>query len=754
MSQVAEKSFPVTLLGVASLMVALTVGVTALNFSGWFATPSPAAPEEGAQRFQPRRIVTSGFISVQATVPTWAPTASLEEIARCWDRAGHRLAEAIDQNMARNPPTDEQRLSALITKSTSYHYEGETAQASRALEEARVLCENNRALAAEWLYTVIYCQGLASLRRGEDENCVMCRGESSCILPIAPAAVHTNPQGSRLAIKYFTEYLRQFPDDFEVRWLLTLAFMTLGEQPSTADAHLVISLDRYNKSEFDIGRFRDIGHKVGVNRYNMAGGAILEDFDGDGLLDLIVSTMSATESMAYYRNKGDGTFEDRTRQAGLTKLLGGLYCVQADYNNDGHVDVYVPRGAWLGLPMRPSLLRNNGNGTFTDVTEEAGLLDPVNSNSASWADFDNDGHLDLFVSCERQPSRLFRNRGDGTFEDVTVKAGLRVDAQPCKGCAWVDFDNDGYPDVFLNNIGGTGKLFRNNRNGTFTDVTDAMGIDGPRAGFSCWAFDYDNDGWLDVFATSYDRTLAAAVKGLLGLPHDRQSSRLYRNLQGKGFKDVTQEAGLDAVYATMGSNYADFDNDGYLDFYLATGDPNLSTLLPNRMFKNVAGQRFAEITASSGTGHLQKGHAVTCGDWARDGHVDLFVQMGGAMPGDRYHNVLFRNPGNSNNWLTVKLVGKKTNRSAIGARIKVVTAGEKPLTVHRHISTGSSFGANPLQQTLGLGKTDRVATLEVYWPTSKNTQVFRDVAVNQAIEITEFADDYRKLDWKPIPLPK
>jgi hypothetical protein len=204
----------------------------------------------------------------------------------------------------------------------------------------------------------------------------------------------------------------------------------------------------------------------------------------------------------------------------------------------------------------------------------------------------------------------------------------------------------------------------------------------------------------------------------------------------------------------MGSNFGDFDNDGYLDFYLGTGDPGLYMLVPNRLFRNVAGQRFAEITASSRTGHLQKGHGTACGDWDRNGTVDIFIKMGGAIPGDRYHNVLFQNPGQGNNWLNVKLVGKKTNRAAIGARIKVVTAGEKPLTVHRHVSSGSSFGANPLEQHIGLGKADRVALLEVHWPTSGTTQVFRDLAVNQGVVITEFAKDYRKRTWKPIALPK
>jgi hypothetical protein len=297
-------------------------------------------------------------------------------------------------------------------------------------------------------------------------------------------------------------------------------------------------------------------------------------------------------------------------------------------------------------------------------------------------------------------------------------------------------------------------LFHNNRDGTFTDVTRAMGIDGPRVGFSCWAWDFDNDGYLDLFATSYDRSLEDVVKGVLGQPHARQSNRLYRNLGGKKFQDVTKETGLDLCFAAMGTNFGDFDNDGFLDIYLGTGDPDLSTLVPNRMFKNVAGQRFAEITASSGTGHLQKGHGVACGDWRRIGAIDIFMETGGATDGDRYHNVLFLNPGQGNNWLTVKLVGKKTNRAAIGARIKAVTAGTAPLTVHRHVSSGSSFGANPLQQTLGLSKADRVEVLEIHWPTSGTTQVFRDVAVNQAIEITEFAKEYRKLDWKPVPAPR
>ena len=413
--------------------------------------------------------------------------------------------------------------------------------------------------------------------------------------------------------------------------------------------------------------------------------------------------------------------------------------------------------------MRPSLLRNNGNGTFTDVTEAAGMLLPQNTIAAQWADFDNDGFLDLFVCCETGPNRLFRNKGNGTFENIAEQAGVAgIPKTECKGAAWIDFDNDGYPDLFLNYLSGSTRLFRNNRDGTFADVTAAMGIDGPLAGFSCWAWDYDNDGYLDIFATCYARTLDDAVRSLQGQPHSQPTSRLYRNLEGKKFQDVTREAGLDGVYVTMGSNFGDFDNDGYLDFYLATGSPSLEVLVPNRMFKNVGGKRFAEITTSSGTGHLQKGHGVAIGDWDRDGSVDLFVETGGAIPGDRYHNLLFQNPGQGNNWLNVKLIGgqtkdhsgKKTNRSAFGARIKLVTAGPQPLTVHRHVSTGSSFGGNALEQMLGLGKADRIASLEIHWPTSGMTQTFRDLAPNQAIEITEFATAYTRREYKPIATPK
>lgn len=696
---------------------------------------------------------TGGFLALLTMVDRWPEDATLDQVRASFRDAGHRSIAKLEEAMERADTSERKKIVLTFIKASMFNYEGEPQKAYEVATKLRTSLEQNEPLAQEWLYLAIYFQGVTAMRLGENENCIMCRGESSCIIPIVPAAVHTKPEGSRLAIKHFSEYLERFPGDLGVRWLLNVAYMTLGEYPDTVPRNVRLSLDRFFHSEFDIGKFRDIGHLVGVNRFNQAGGGVMDDFDGDGLLDIAVSSMDTAMPVAIFKNRGDGTFADVSSKAGLADQLGGLVCYQTDFNNDGHLDLFVARGAWLPHPVRPSLLKNDGNGHFTDVTAAAGLAEPLNSNSASWADFDNDGWLDLFVACERQPNHLYRNQGDGTFLEVAAKAGLHTpDQSGYKGSAWIDFDNDRFPDLFTNCLNGNARLFHNNRDGTFSDVTSEYAIDGPHAGFSCWTWDYDNDGWQDIFATSYDRSLGDVVHGLLGEPHAKSSPRLFRNRGGKGFENATRTAGLDMVFAAMGSNFGDFDNDGWLDFYLGTGDPDLSMLVPNRMFKNIGGERFSDITVSSGTGNLQKGHSVACGDWDQDGDVDIFIQMGGATYGDQYHNILFQNPGQSNNALTIKLVGVKTNRAAIGARIKLVTSGPKPQTIYRHVSSGSSFGANPLRQTIGVGKATNIKTLEVDWPTSGTTQVFHDVDVHQLIEITEYATAYKPIALSAIKL--
>ena len=736
-------------------MAALSIGIKRWNFAAPLKTPPSSTPAPTRKlAYKPRMSWDeSGFRLVVSLVEKWATDASLADIGRAFEEAVPRSLAQIERDLSNLMTSPGERINALVARAMILNYEGEPRQAYQALELARSLAESHPTEARAMLYSLIHFQGVCAMRMGENENCILCRGESSCILPISNAAVHTNTAGSQLAIKHFTEYLGQFPEDEGVRWLLNVAHMTLGQHPQQVDPRYLVKLDHFTNSEFDIGRFRDIGHMTGLNRLNQGGGGIMEDFDDDGWLDIAVTNLDPRTHMDIYRNLGTGAFERFTETAGLTGQLGGLNCVQTDFNNDGHNDIFVIRAGWLPHPIRPSLLRNNGDQTFTDVTEETGLSHPVSSIAAVWSDYDNDGWLDVFVCCELQPNRLYHNLGNGQFEEVAAAAGVDFATQTnCKGATWIDYDNDDYPDLFLNYLATEvgGRLMRNNRDGTFRDASQELGIDGPHGGFSCWSWDFNNDGWLDIFATCYHRSVGEAARGLQGVPHRLNPNCLYLNRQGQGFENVTRPAGLDMVFATMGSNFGDFDNDGFLDMYLGTGEPSLATLVPNRMFRNVSGKRFADITASSGTGNLQKGHGIACGDWDRDGNVDLFAQMGGASNGDRYHNILFQNPGHSHHWLTVKLIGQKTNRAAIGARIKIVTAGEQAMTIHRHISTGSSFGGNPLQQTIGLAKAERIERLDIYWPTSGTTQVFRDLAVDKSIEVAEFAEDYRVLDWKPI----
>ena len=726
----------------------------------WKSTAKPDRPRSAAiptktkiHFVERRQIDTSGLKELMQSIEPWSPTAPLDDIAQAWNRLGYRKIEAIDRRLESEPKNIQTLLSALFAKATYYNYEGDPTAAYQVLQQLRDELEQNEAMAQEWLGTVIFLQGVTALRRGENENCILCRGESSCIIPIVASAVHIHPEGSRQAIGHFTEYLDEFPHDLEVRWLLNLAHMTLGEYPEQVDPKHLISLDHFGRTDCSIGQFRDIGHLVGVNRFNLSGGAIMDDFDNDGRLDIAVTTIDPMVSMALYTNNGAGRFDEITDAAGVRNQLGGLYCVQADYNNDGFLDIYIPRGAWIDRPMRPTLLLNNGDGTFRDETTTANVLVPMNSNSAAWADYDNDGLLDLFVCCEAQRSRLFHNTGDGTFEENALAVGLTQDNYPlCKGATWVDIDNDGFPDLFVNFLTAKARLYRNEQGNRFVDVTEKWGINGPMMGFACWTWDYDNDGWLDIFATCYERTLGDIVKGVIGEPHARNSNRLYRNVGGQRFEIKTKEAGLDMVFATMGCNFADLDNDGWLDMILGTGDPFIETLVPNRMFRNLGGSKFCEISADSRTAHLQKGHAVACGDWDRDGNVDVFMEMGGIAQGDKYHNILFQNPGHDNAWLTVKLIGRKSNRGAHGARIKIVTGGSTPQTIYRQVTSGSSFGANPLEQTIGLGKADRVESLEIYWPTSGTTQIFRDLSINQSIQIVELGESFTILPIERIPL--
>jgi hypothetical protein len=680
---------------------------------------------------------------------------SLKDIRDHYIGAGYRGIQELEERLAHEHGSPGDRLSARVGIAKLYLYEGDFARAATTLAEIRSMAEADLDHLRDWIPPLTFLQGVAALRRGEAENCIACSCAGSCIVPLQSPAFHRQREGSTLAVRFFTEYLQFNPNDLGGRWLLNLAYMTLGEYPGHVPPRYRIPPETF-RSKDDIGQFRNVAPELGLDKLELAGGAIMDDFDNDGLLDIVVTSIDPQVAMSFYKNQGDGTFKERAEAAGLAGQTGGLYCVQTDYNNDGWLDIFVCRGGWWG-PMRPSLLRNNRDGTFTDVTREAGLVRPMDCQTAVWADYDLDGRLDVFIGGETVPSRLYRNKGDGTFEDVTERAGIRTAGRMCKGAAWGDFDGDGYPDLFFSDFNGLPSLFHNNRDGTFSDIAAAVGIQKPQGSFACWVWDYDNDGWPDIFVATglWNRArLHDALKSYLRKSNPGETWHLFRNKGDGTFADVTAAVGLDFAVPTMGCNFGDLDNDGFLDMYMGTGGPAYSMLIPKMLLRNVGGQKFVDITTSSGTGHLQKGHAIAIGDWDRDGNPDLFVHLGGAYPGDVSRNVLFQNPGgHGNHWINVKLVGVRSNRPGIGSRIKVVPDGKDARPIYRWVSSGSSFGANPLEQHIGIGKANHIAALEVYWPASKTTQVFRDLDADQAIEITEGQATVRRRPWSRLRAP-
>ena len=575
--------------------------------------------------------------------------------------------------------------------------------------------------------------GVTELRRGELENCFQGHAAASCIVPIRDAGHHQALSGSQNAIAHLTAYLAEHPDDLDMRWLLNVANMTLGRYPAAVPPQHRIDPAVFTSAE-DPGRFLDVAAQKGFRGTGLAGGVVIEDLDNDGLPDVVVSTLDACEPLRYYHHERDGTFRDLTGAAQLSDQLGGINITATDYDNDGRIDLFVMRGGWE-FPMRNSLLHNNRDGTFTDVTRASGLSSGLyRTHSAAWADFDNDGWIDLFVGHEEAPSSLFRNMGNGTFVDVAKAAGVARTAFT-KGAGWGDYDNDGYPDLYVSNYVGENFLYHNERNGAFTERARALGVDKPVMSFATWFFDYDNDGWLDLFVADFVPSVNEAVRGLLHLPRQAETMKLYRNTGKGGFEDVTAAVKLDRVVPSMGANFGDIDNDGYLDFYLGTGAPSYAALMPNVLFRNHGGQYFVDVTSATGTGHLQKGHGVAFADLDGDGQVDIFENIGGFVPGDAYYRVLFRNPGHDANWIRVKLVGVKTNRAAVGAKIKI-TVDDGSIR-YREVSTGGSFGASPFAQHIGLGKGRTVKSLEVWWPASNIRQTVRDVQANRETVIKE-----------------
>ena len=711
-----------------------------------------------------------------ATPSTREMASLLSEIFRAqdWKTDPNKSAERAIyyRDVLKRPldlPTEITLREALATELLNT---GDSAGAVAELERVRhTVTDHHVRLPPEAGRTLHSQLGLAYLRLGEQQNCLAHHATRSCLFPIDASGMHHHPEGAEGAVREYTALLSANPQDASARWLLNLAYMQLGRYPADVPAAYLIPASLF-KSEYPLPRFDDVATEAGVGITGHAGGVVMEDFDGDGLLDLAISSSGPTDQLRLFHNNGDGIFTDVTRKAGLLGETGGLNLICADVFNSGHPDLLVLRGGWWAkhgaYPF--SLLRNRGDGTFTDVTRAAGLLSLHPTQTAAFLDFDNDGWLDIFVPHEStpgdaHPSQLFHNNHDGTFTDIAPASGL-ADLGFVKATAVGDFNNDGRPDLYVSVKGAPNRLFRNDgpfpgddpkhlTRWHFTDVTAAAHVAEPIESFTTFFFDYDNDGWPDLFVAGYSSTPADIGAFEAGQPSHAETPRLYHNEHNGTFRDVTHAMHLDRAILIMGANFGDLDNDGFLDLYLGTGDSLYTSLLPNRMFRNNTRRSFEDVTTAGGFGHLQKGHGIAFGDLGSNGSEDIFEEMGGALPGDSYQSVLYRNPGTpGTHSITLNLTGTRSSRSAIGAVLHVIVPDPKGRReIYRTVGFGSSFGGNPLRQHIGLDKWNGPVTVEVRWPASPQPQRFAGLQPDHAYLLTEGTAHPTPVTYKHFHLP-
>ena len=608
------------------------------------------------------------------------------------------------------------------------------------------------------LLPIIDLLAISYLRLGEVNNCQNNHNSYSCILPLKDQAFHIDVNGSKKAIEIYTQIYEKFPND-NYKWLLNLAHMTIGEHPNNVPERYRINYPNWNIEQKKIKAFKEVSLKLGIAQDGLSGGVSIDDFNNDGLLDIFITSYGMSDQSKLYTNTSNG-FIDTTEEAGLTGIVSGLNCIHADYDNDGNIDIFVLRGAWLGEGGNHpnSLLKNNGDGTFTDVTKSAGLLSFHPTQTASWADVNNDGYLDLFVgneSNEKQshPCELYINQKDGSFIEESSNYNLSSIEGFVKGVVFGDINNDKWPDLYISVMGGNNLLFKNNF-GKFENISETAGVQGPNFSFPTWFWDVNNDGFNDILVASYDtrniqNVAGDFVKELQGEKVLSDKSKLYINNGDETFSEQSNAFNIDKSFYAMGSNFGDLDNDGWLDFYIGTGSPEFTSVVPNRMFRNVDGISFEEVTSAGGFGHIQKGHGVSFADLDNDGDQDIYAVLGGAYQGDNYTNVCFENPTFENNWVILNLEGVQSNRSAIGTKLKLDLDNGR--TIFYTINTGGSFGSNSLQAEIGLGQSEIIQTLTIIWPSS-DTQIFNSVAVNKKHKLSEGQNKLIEVPYEKVQL--
>jgi tetratricopeptide (TPR) repeat protein len=546
---------------------------------------------------------------------------------------------------------------------------------------------------------------------------------------------------------------------------------------------LTAALSRGLPSDHPEVSFTDVTDSAGIDFHHfpvtrtgqlpedMGSGAGWADYDNDGWLDLLLVNIAGPSRL--YRNLANGRFADVTAEAGIEQVTTGMGVAWADYDGDGWTDVF------LSAYGDNILYRNLGDGTFSDVTAAAGMSDrPGFWAGASWQDYDRDGHLDLYVagyvlydptlgedgaglqydveippglnpsSFRPHPNMLWRNLGNGTFVDVAESAGVRGQGRSL-GAAWADFDEDGWPDLYVANDVSDNVLYRNLGDGSFADVSHRAAVADYRGAMGLAVGDWDGDEDLDLFITHWIAQENALFTNLAAdlAPAPGETRQLR-------FVDQADRFGLGQIaldFVGWGTTFFDYDHDGWLDLFVAngstmqqTGDPELLVPMRDQLFWNRGPQEgFFDVSAVAGShfGREQVGRGAAFGDYDRDGDVDLVVVNHGGVP------ALLRNEGGDRkSWIQMRLEGTASNRSAIGARIRVV-AGEHAQT--RVVAAQASYlSHNSLVQHFGLGEARQLDTLEILWPSGAR-DTHTDVPARQAIRLIESEAGWRP-EWTAV----
>jgi hypothetical protein len=460
-----------------------------------------------------------------------------------------------------------------------------------------------------------------------------------------------------------------------------------------------------------------------VNDGGRSAGVAWGDYDNDGFEDLFVANNNGENDFLYHNN-GDGTFTRITSGDIVNDGGDSVSANWGDFDNDGDLDLFVSNGGGFGSPKNNFLYRNDGDGTFTRIVTGSIVSDLLYTLPSAWGDFDNDGWLDLFTGNWFGVHALYRNTGTGSFTRVTTNAiGLDPALGDSNGCSWGDYDNDGRLDLFVANGGGGPQphfLYRNLGHGAFTKITSGCIVTEPMVGIGGAWGDYDNDGFLDLFTTQQSG-------------NSQRRNRLYHNNGAGGFECITSgPTGTDTGFGT-GCAWGDYDNDGFLDLFVCWQEGK-----NNHLYHNNGDGTFTQILEGSPVNDGGRSPGCAWADYDNDGFLDLFVSNGAFVGSTGEDNFLYRNDGNGNRWLKLKLVGGPSNRAAIGAKVRVTaTMGGNQRQQMREISGGSGFASqNSVIAHFGLAGATHAELVRIEWP-SGTVQELRNVIANQFLTITE-----------------